>query len=369
VSKQEEIREKEVRIRKFLQENELGALLLSKQNNFAWLTAGGDNHVVIASETGVGSILITRDKKKYLIADNIESLRLKEEEELASQGFEVRDYPWYEEERKTDIIRELTSGMKVASDDGFPGTKIVGDKIAELRYSLTEEEMKRYRWVGIKTSEALGQVCGRIRGGDKEEEIAGRLSEELLGQGIVPIVLLVAADERIEKFRHPIPTDKRVNKYAMVVVCGRKWGLIVSLTRFIHFGKIAGALREKHQAVVKVDAAFIANTRPGRAVGDIFAKGVQAYLDNGFSEEWRLHHQGGPTGYAGRDYKAIPEEKRTVQLQQAFAWNPSITGTKSEDTIIALQDKTEIISNTPNWPMLTVEYDGLQWERPDILVI
>jgi Xaa-Pro aminopeptidase len=155
----------------------------------------------------------------------------------------------------------------------------------------------------------------------------------------------------------------------MVVICGRKWGLIVSLTRLVHLGRIPKELRKKHQAVVRVDTAFIANTRPGIVVGDVFRKGVQAYLDNGFPGEWRLHHQGGPTGYAGRDYKATSEEKRAVQLPQAFAWNPSIRGTKSEDTIIALPDKTEIISNTPDWPMLTVEYGNLRWERPDILIL
>ncbi len=365
MSKREEIKEKEKRIRKFLEENESGALLLSRQNNFAWLTGGGDNHVVIASETGAASLLITRDKK-YLIANNIESPRL-EEEELSGQGFEVRDYPWYKE-GKSRVLKELTSGMKVASDDGFPGTRMVSDEIAELRYSLTKEEVERYRWVGKKTSEALGKVCRRIKKGDREDKIAGRLSEELLGQGIIPVVILVAADERIEKFRHPIPTDKGVSKYVMVVVCGRKWGLIVSLTRLVHFGRLSATLQRKHQAVARVDSAFITNTRPGKVIGDIFKKGIQAYLDSGFPDEWRLHHQGGPTGYVGRDYKATAEEKRTVRLHQAFAWNPSITGTKSEDTIMVLKDKTEVVSDTPDWPMLTVEYDHLQWNRPNILI-
>ncbi len=365
MNKQEEIREKERRVRSFLEENEIDALLLSKQNNFSWLTAGGDNHVVIASGMGVASLLITGDRK-YLIADNIESSRL-EEEEVTGLGFEVKDYPWYGE-GKNRILKELTSGMKVASDDGFPGTETVDAKVAELRYSLTKEEVERYRRVGAGTAASLGKVCRRIKRGDSEEEIAGRLSEELLGQGIIPVVLLVAAAERIEKFRHPIPTNKKVNKYVMVVVCGRKWGLIVSLSRLVHFGKMPESLRRKHQAVVRVDSAFMTHTRPGRVVGDIFKKGVQAYRDNGFPEEWRLHHQGGPTGYAGRDYKATAGEKRTVQIHQAFAWNPSITGTKSEDTIIVLKDKTEVISHTPDWPMLTVEYGTLQWKRPDILI-
>ena len=285
MSKEEEIREKERRIRKFLEANELDALLLNKQNNFSWLTAGGDNHVVIASEMGAAGLLITKDKK-YLLADNIESPRL-EEEELAGQGFELRGYPWHDAKGKSRALTELTSGMKVASDNGFPGTKMVDDRLAELRYSLTPEEIERYRWVGAGTSAALGKVCRGIKKGDSEEEIAGRLSEEVLGQGIIPVVLLVAADERIEKFRHPLPTGKRVDRYVMVVVCGRKWGLIVSLTRLVHLGRMPGELRKKHQAVVGVDTAFIANTRPGMVIGDIFRKGVRRSEERRVGKECR----------------------------------------------------------------------------------
>jgi len=58
----------------------------------------------------------------------------------------------------------------------------------------------------------------------------------------------------------------------------------------------------------------------------------------------------------------------TVLENQAFAWNPSITGTKSEDTIIAMADQTEVLSTDEQWPILEVEYAGNKMARPDILV-
>jgi len=219
----------------------------------------------------------------------------------------------------------------------------------------------------------MGKVCTSLKTGDTENEIAGRLAEDLLAKGIVPTVLLIAADDRISKYRHPIPTDKKVKKYVMVVLCGRKWGLIVSLTRLVHFGKISAELRRKHNATTEVDARFILSTRPGAKVSDIFRCALQTYKNTGFADEWRLHHQGGATGYEGRDYKGTLDCKEVVQENQAFAWNPSITGTKSEDTIIALPDRTKIISPVPDWPMIEARCDcswcggSVSIMRPDIL--
>ena len=52
-----------------------------------------------------------------------------------------------------------------------------------------------------------------------------------------------------------------------------------------------------------------------------------------------------------------------IQGNQAFAWNPSIAGTKSEDTILLSDKGTEIVSQVGDWPC--TEVDGIR--RPDIL--
>ncbi len=57
-----------------------------------------------------------------------------------------------------------------------------------------------------------------------------------------------------------------------------------------------------------------------------------------------------------------------VQPWQAFAWNPSITGTKSEDTILATPDGPEVISGSPDWPLVEATAAGRLVARPDILV-
>ncbi|MCD6169258.1 MAG: M24 family metallopeptidase [Candidatus Latescibacteria bacterium] len=351
-----EVDVKRQKVREFLDRRCLAGILLTRQSSFSWYTAGGENFVAINSDSGAASILATPEKD-YVISDNIEAPRI-QAEEVAGLGFELAQFEWYQPERREEIIKDLTRGGTVATDTGP-----LADEFSQLRYSLTEGEIGRYRWLGKNTGESVSRVCQSLRVGVKESQIAGRLSENLLSKKIVPVVLLVATDDRIEKFRHPLPTERRLVRYAMIVVCARRWGLIVSMTRLVHLGKLPEPLRKKHNAVVQVDATFISHTLPGNPIKQIFEKAVHSYKQVGFGDQWKLHHQGGATGYATRDFKATLNSTQIVQENQAYAWNPSITGTKSEDTIIALSDKTEVITEIEDWPM--IQTGGIK--RPDIL--
>jgi Xaa-Pro aminopeptidase len=160
-----------------------------------------------------------------------------------------------------------------------------------------------------------------VRPGMTEYEIAGLLAREAQSRGVQPIVNLVATDARVYAFRHPLPTDKQLERYAMLILCGRKWGLVCSVTRLVHFGRLPDDLRRKAEAVARVDAAFIAATED------------------------------------------------CVSPGQAYAWNPSIAGTKSEDTILVGATDNQILTAMPDWPTLSVVVDGQTLNRPAILEV
>ena len=143
----------------------------------------------------------------------------------------------------------------------------------------------------------------------------------------------------------------------MVALCPREHGLMVAMTRLAHFGKLPPELRRRHDAVCRVDAALHAATAVGRRWCDILGAGIDAYRAEGFGQEWKLHHQGGPVGYEGREFKATPTEVRKVVENQLVGWNPSIAGTKSEDTILS---SGELLTGMRGWPSCG--------GRPDILI-
>ena len=365
MAKIDEIREKERRTREMMEREGLDALALATVGNFAWFTCGGANYVGIASEVGVATAVVT-NHSKYIVCDNIEARRIADEE-VAGQNFEVRNCFWWEG-RKDDLVREIAGGGVLGSDVPMTGARNAAAAVDACRFSLTPEEIERYEWLGRNTGECLEVTAREIEPGMTEHEIAAVLDGQLRSRGIVPVVTLIAADERIERYRHPIPTDKKLDRCAMLVTGARKWGLALSATRMVHFGPIPAELRRKHNAVARVDATFIAGTKPGARMGNIFDQAVAAYRDTGFAEEWRLHHQGGPTGYKSREFRVSSSTDALVAANQAFAWNPSITGTKTEDTIIAKPSGSHIISQSEGWPLIETEIGVTSVKRPDILV-
>lgn len=341
----------------------IDALAITSVGNFAWLTCGAANWVGTSSDVGAATAVVTRDAR-YIVCNNIEAPRIADEE-VGDVGFEFRTFPWYED-AAGHVIRDIAGGGVVGSDVPMDGARTVS--IDSCRQSLTEPEIERYKWLGANAGECLSLACREIEPGMTEHEIAAVLDSHLYARGIVPTLTLVATDERIDQYRHPIPTDRKLERMAMLVTGARKWGLIVSATRLVHFGPLSDDLQRRHDAVARVDATLISATVPGARMGDIFRKCMAAYTETGFPDEWKLHHQGGPTGYRPREFRVTESTEAVVAANQAFAWNPSITGTKCEDTMIATPTGPIILSQTADWPKVDVEMRGMMLQRPDILV-
>ncbi|MEI7555637.1 M24 family metallopeptidase [Candidatus Chlorohelix sp.] len=371
-----ETQEKNARIRAFMERNGLHALVLGRQNNFAWATGGGVNWVNTAAELGAATLVYTASGKTYALTQNIEIPRFEQEEGLKELGFEVVSHNWWEgNSAKHAILQDLLGGegVKVGTDFPLEGSENLAPLLARERWSLTSHEVQRFRELGRQASEALEIATAEVKPGMSEWEIAGRLAQECFSRSLLAPVTLVATDERIWQYRHPVPTSKKLEKYVMLVVCARSGGLVASCTRLAHFGTLTAELAKRHAAVQRIDAVFNLATRPGVAIGEVFKQGLAQYAREGFSDEWQLHHQGGATGYEARDYVGTFNSSETALDWQAFAWNPSITGTKSEDTILVSSEKgMEILtqSSASKWPSTNVEIEGLgTMRRPDILVL
>ncbi len=353
------------RVNELLARCDANALLLRQISSFAWATCGASSYINTATTNGVGSLLIT-PTGRYLITDNIEAPRFEKEEQLAAQGWEFRVAVWHEH---NPAVADLTRGLKLAADGPYPGAIDLSGEMTRLRANLLPEEGERYRTVSQLCAGAMNAAIRAVRPGMSEYEIAALLDRETFARGVQPIVNLIATDDRIYNFRHPLPTDRKMEKYAMLVLCGRKYGLVTSVTRLVYFGHLPDDLRRKMVATASVDAAFIATTRPGCTLSEVFKRATDMYALTGFANEWQLHHQGGPAGYEPREWVATPASTEMVTAGQVYAWNPSITGTKSEDTILVGPSNNEILTAVPDWPMLLVEADGQNIPRPAILEV
>jgi Xaa-Pro aminopeptidase len=355
-----------------LAQERMGGLLLSSQHNFAWLTAGGTNGVDASREAGASALLVRADGKRYAIASRIEMPRLLAEE-VSPEEFEPIEFAWEDEKASPTFLADracslIESNSALGSDLPFgAGARVVEGAIARCRYSLTDSEIERYRKLGQDAGEAVEQMVRSLEPGETEREVARRMTDALSERGIRSVVTLVAADERLAKFRHPVPTTRRWEKVLMVVTCARRNGLIASLSRIISAGEIPSELRRRTLATARVNAQLLAATRPGTTGAELYDVAASVYAEEGFAGEEHLHHQGGAAGYRTRDWVAHPKSQESVQANQAFAWNPSITGTKVEETCIAFANGIEVITATPAWPKVSVQVKGREYFSPDVL--
>lgn len=357
MNRREEVAAKVAALRRWIDDSDLDAVLITSQGGFAWITAGGDNHVSLGQEAGAASVLVTRDDA-YLLAANNELRRIVDEE-VAGAGVTPIDWPWHDEDGEGRIVERLCDPSRAVSDLGRLGLPPAPPELAELRLELLAPEQDRYRALGRDTAEALEVAVLTARPGDREQDVAARLAHECRRRGILALVNLVGADERIALYRHPMPTDRRLERTLLASVTGRRHGLHASCTRMVHHGPLDADRAARFAAVARVDARLILESRPGALLGKVFDQGVDQYDREGYGREWSLHHQGGITGYAGREVFATPASHQFLRPGQAVAWNPTITGVKSEDTVLVGADGPEVLTRTGAWPQVVVEPGGV----------
>jgi hypothetical protein len=305
-----------------------GPFQTSDPADVRWLLCGRGRPV--AAGTSPYAVRVSDTEARVLFQD-IESSRVAAEERWEELGYEPTAYPWYE---------------PVPSGPPQPD-------LSELRRSLVPEELERYRVAARDARDAFVECLDRLRPESRELDATAELAGRLHARGFSTPVLLAGGEARAPVHRHPLPTAEPLGRFALLAITAERDGLHVSMTRVVSFGRAPAELRERVSAAAEVDAAVLAASRPGATVAELFDVLASAYARLGLPEEWRRHHQGGLTGYAGREIFATPGDLTTLPSACAVAWNPSVTGGgKSEDTALVTGDGVAVITRTPELPEL-----------------
>jgi Xaa-Pro aminopeptidase len=342
----------------------LAGVLIRRNENVAWVTGGAvELRVLTPCETGVASLLVTAEGKRYYFTTENEAPRL-HDEEFGALDFEPVLFPWHGDDTVAAAVR-LTGGT-LGSDVASEGLTPVN--LYSLRAALSETEIARYRWLGEETAAATMEALQLVHPGQSEYDLEAITGANLLRSGILPSVYLYAVDERIYKYKHAVARGARLRQYAMLNLCARKWGLAISITRFVHFGAPPAELEARFKSAAQVNAALLDATRAGATSAELFRVAQAAYAAEGFPGEERFHHQGGATGYWEREWVATPAGSETVLNNQAFAWNPSIRGGKAEDTVILRNGNIEWLTATPELPVIEASANGRSYPAAGVLV-
>ena len=348
-------------LRDAVERNGLAGIRLRGQDWFAWATCGGSNAVLLASESGAAEVFVTADGA-WVLTDSIEAPRLRDEE--VPDGLDVVEFGWADPGEQERFVREAAGAREVASDRPADGEVALPAQVVAEKRRLRSGELARYRTLAVAAAQAMTETLNGATPGMSELEVAGLGMDAMLRRGLEPGLVLVAGSRRLELYRHPRPTAEPIGDRVGVVFCARRHGLYANLTRFGYFRPPTAAELDATRTVAEVEADAWSASLPGAMLGDVFAAIVDAYARRGRLGAERGHHQGGTTGYLSREVIATPGSRVRLDTPVALAWNPSLPGSKIEDTVLLTDEGIEIITVDPDWP--SVELAGRA--RPDLLV-
>lgn len=341
------------KIREFLSKTGSAAVLLRGTDWFYWLTGGGNNSVLLTSESGVAEALIT-ETKAFILTDPIEESRLKREE-LPASCFEVVVFPWWNPLAASDFVRAEVKRTPLLTDRPLlSDERRLPASFRKLRAVLTAEEIKRYRGLGKEAAEAMYEALLRAQPTWTERQLAAEGMKNLFEKGIHPALVLVAGERRLPLYRHPLPTEELLGSRAMMVFCARRHGLYANLTRFVAFSPLSAEEERNHDLVAGFEDLALSASRPGATLEEIYFKIRKGYAAKNLEAEADRQHFGGTTGYLSRERIARPvtggEEPWVLSLNQALAWNPTLPGAKIEDTILLTGQGIEFLTLDSAWP-------------------
>ena len=362
-----DVEEKQRRIAALLDATGHDAVVLGRADSVAWFTAGGDLGQSLGSEASAVLLFVNRTSRA-VITDNVQSARVFEEE-LAGLGFQLKERPWYGDPSR--VVAELGHNKRVLSDLGSCSCSSawlrVPDPLRALRRPLTVLERQRLRELGRTLTLAVEATCRNFDRGETEADVAGHLAHRLIREGVVPVDLRVAGDDRLARYRQPSFKAAPIQNRATIAVTGRRHGLCASLTRTVSFGPPDRDFQKQHGLAVMVDATCIYFSRPGETVSGVFRRARRIFEKFDRPHEWTLDYLGHAIGYSPREDLLLPDSPAILEAGAPLCWSPSVGPARSEDTVVIESRGYEVVTEAQNWPVLEVTVKGFLLSRPSVL--
>ena len=302
----------------------LSGIILSKQTNFLWITGGKRNDVIKNEDVSLVYMFIT-ENNKYLISWESDAARVLNEE-LNLLGFELVKYNWYNQS-VFDVVKKIFPKGRIGADFSSNGIENIEGDIAKLRIELTDFEILKIKTLCDEYTRILTDFCSNLKPGLSEKEVMASFIYKCLKNNIRLPVIMVGSDDRLFKYRHPVATDKKIEKYLMMATVAERDGLNASITRSVYFGKTPKDLLNRQNAVNYVETFFYYHSKPGVILKELFEIGKKVYQEIGFKDDWKNHIQGGIIAYKPREILATESEDLKLKSNYLMGWNPTVAVT------------------------------------------
>jgi Xaa-Pro dipeptidase len=354
---------KQEKVAQILAEMQCDGVILLMPAHVAWFTCGMNVRGLIADSERPG--IYTNGKQRWLIASNIDSQRIFDEE-LNGLGFQLKEWQW--SVGRAVLLGELVYAKKFATDRPFPNMPLITDKLRpHLRY-LTDYERHLYLQLGQRVAHAVEATARNSHRGETEQEIAGQLAHRLFRHGVEASALSVAADDRAMKIRRAGFTEAKVDKLCVIQATGCRDGLYVTASRTVAFGTPTTEFKHEFELAIKLSSVYRSLSIPGQTLGSVAEQSRRLVMNSPYEHEWR-HSQ---TCYGAGRFPV--EELRKTTGDDKFAvgwplvWQAKVGSAAIIDTVVVDEVAPQAISATDEWPFRRVKIRDRSIDVPDLLV-
>lgn len=356
------------RIRQLIADQGLKGVVLTRPGTVAW-ASGAMNPPIDRTASQDTVWLAVGSDEVTVITTTVEHDRV--EAELLPPATGLVAVPWWDEGALVGAsVDALGAPASQIGADGHSGFGVDLDyQLTVIRLALSDAEQDELRVLGADAAAAVENALQEWRPAVLDTDVAAEIVRQMEAVGADAPVILVGADDRVRRFRHPVALGCETAGLVMAVLVARRHGLHVALTRYVATGPTPEldadlvTVREIHRRAL--DAA-----RPGLTFGDLYIALDDAYRAAGHANAWEGHYQGGPIGYGQREFELAPCQSDSpwwsvpIAAGTAIAINPSLPGgAKDEDTFLVTEGGLELITTTHDWPIA----DGDAPSRPAIL--
>lgn len=353
------------RIRDYIDINGYTGMILGRQDNFNWITSGGNSRVVVPKDEGFAAVVVTAEQV-YLVAQVMDGPRIMDEE-MQHLDAEYVPLRWYEESVNERAVK--LAGANPVSDIQITGSLNRLRDIYNLHFPLTQEEMERLKKLGSISDYILNKVAREIKPGMVDYEAEAMLLYEYARHNIQCDVLLIGTDDRICKYRHPSPAGRKLGRYVLLHPAVRSGGLHCNVTRSVYFGdSLPEDIERAYSAVSQIQVYCMSMCRTGTRWSDILKGQKELLKELDFEDEWKGHYPGGRTGYfvCQADLSMDPENR--ILNNEAYDWFITVTGAKVEELAVNHDGVFSLCSHSGSWPGRKIAVKDFMLDVPQIMM-
>ncbi len=341
------------KLRSLLAENKLDALLITNEYNRRYMTdfTGTAGVAIVSKEDAV---FITDFRYMEQAAAQVKDFRIVQHEktiieEVANQletmkvktlGFEKEDltYGMY------DLYKSAISAELVPS----------AGLIEKLRIVKTPEELVILRQAAKIADDAFTHICGFIKPGMTELEVANELEFFMRKQGASSSSFdtIVASGVR-GALPHGVATDKKIQSGELVTMdYGALYnGYISDITRTVAVGEPTDQMREIYEITLAAQKLAVEGFKPGMTGKEADAIARDYISEKGYGEAFG-HSTGHGIGLEvheqpGLSFRSdtVLEPNMTVTAEPGI-YLPGIGGVRIEDDLVITEDGCERLTHS-----------------------